>query len=92
MGATRRQSEMLASSGRPLSEIARARLREILHAKCEHIDFERGILFLPDSKDGPEAGLSLCRPTGDPCFSATAKTSVANLARRRALLAPRPRC
>jgi integrase len=29
-----------------------ARLREILHAKWEHVDFERGILFLPDSKTG----------------------------------------
>jgi integrase len=29
-----------------------ARLREILHAKWEHVDFERDILFLPDSKTG----------------------------------------
>jgi integrase len=29
-----------------------ARLREILHAKWEHIDLERGILFLVDSKTG----------------------------------------
>jgi len=29
-----------------------ARLREILHARWEHADFERGILFLPDSKTG----------------------------------------
>jgi integrase len=29
-----------------------ARLREILHAKWEYVDFERGILFLPDSKTG----------------------------------------
>jgi integrase len=29
-----------------------ARLREILHAKWEHVDFERGILFLADSKTG----------------------------------------
>jgi integrase len=28
------------------------RLREILHARWEHVDFERGILFLPDSKTG----------------------------------------
>ncbi len=29
-----------------------ARLREILHAKWEHVDFERGLMFLPDSKTG----------------------------------------
>jgi integrase len=29
-----------------------ARFREILDAKWEHVDFERGILFLPDSKTG----------------------------------------
>ena len=29
-----------------------ARLREILHARWENVDFERGILFLPDSKSG----------------------------------------
>jgi len=29
-----------------------ARLREILHAKWEHVDFERGVIFLPDSKTG----------------------------------------
>src|SRR5262249_51011777 len=29
-----------------------ARLREILHPRWEHVDFERGILFLPDSKTG----------------------------------------
>ena len=27
-----------------------ARLREILHAKWEHVDFERGVLLLPESK------------------------------------------
>jgi integrase len=29
-----------------------ARLREILDAQWQHVDFERGILFLPDSKTG----------------------------------------
>jgi integrase len=29
-----------------------ARLREILHAEWSHVDFERGIIFLPDSKTG----------------------------------------
>ena len=29
-----------------------ARLREVLHLKWEHIDLERGLLFLPDSKTG----------------------------------------
>ena len=28
------------------------RLREILHLRWEHVDFERGCLFLPDSKSG----------------------------------------
>jgi integrase len=28
------------------------RLREILHLKWEHVDFERGLLFLSDSKTG----------------------------------------
>jgi len=29
-----------------------ARLREILHLEWEHVDFERGLLLLPDSKTG----------------------------------------
>jgi integrase len=32
-----------------------ARLREILHLKWEHVDFERGMLLLPDSKTGKKA-------------------------------------
>jgi integrase len=28
------------------------RLREVLHLKWEHVDVERGVLFLPDSKSG----------------------------------------
>jgi len=31
-----------------------ARLREILDAQWQQVDFERGILFLPDSKTGPK--------------------------------------
>jgi integrase len=29
-----------------------ARLREVLHARWEHVDFDRGVIFLPDSKTG----------------------------------------
>lgn len=32
-----------------------ARLREILHLEWRHVDLERGILFLPDSKTGRKA-------------------------------------
>jgi integrase len=32
-----------------------ARLREILHLKWEHVDIERGMLLLPDSKTGKKA-------------------------------------
>jgi integrase len=32
-----------------------ARLREILHLRWEHVDVERGLLFLPDSKTGKKA-------------------------------------
>jgi integrase len=32
-----------------------ARLREILHLHWEHVDLERGLLFLPDSKTGKKA-------------------------------------
>jgi integrase len=32
-----------------------ARLREILHLKWEHVDFERGLLLLADSKSGKKA-------------------------------------
>ena len=31
-----------------------ARLREILHARWEYVDFERGVMFLPDSKTGKQ--------------------------------------
>jgi integrase len=32
-----------------------ARLREVLHLKWEHVDLERGLLLLPDSKTGKKA-------------------------------------
>ena len=32
-----------------------ARLREILHLRWDHVDFERGLLLLPDSKTGRKA-------------------------------------
>ncbi|QAY96439.1 integrase [Methylovirgula ligni] len=48
-----------------------ARLREILHAKWEHVDFERGIIHLPDSKTGAK-----------PIYiSAAARTVLTSLAR-----------
>lgn len=34
------------------SKPPQCRLREILHLKWEHVDFERGLLFLPESKTG----------------------------------------
>ncbi len=60
-----------------------ARLREILHAKWEYVDFERGVMFLPDSKTGKKpiylgaAALailsSLPRIEGNPFIIAGAK-------------------
>jgi integrase len=41
-----------AVAGIRLLILTGARLREILDAQWQHIDFERGILFLPDSKRG----------------------------------------
>jgi integrase len=32
-----------------------ARLREVLHLKWDHVDFQRGMLLLPDSKTGKKA-------------------------------------
>jgi integrase len=32
-----------------------ARLREVLHMRWEHVDLDRGLLFLPDSKTGQKA-------------------------------------
>jgi integrase len=39
-----------------------ARLREVLHAKWEHVDFDRSILFLSDSKTGRKS-VYLSAPT-----------------------------
>ena len=43
-----------------------ARLREILDAKWEHVDLERGMIFLPDSKDRQKADLPFRRGRSDP--------------------------
>ena len=43
---------MTASSIRTRSRVSGARLREILHAEWSQVDFERGVVFLPDSKTG----------------------------------------
>lgn len=40
-----------------------ARLREILHLKWEHVDLERGLLLLPDSKTGKKT-IVLNAPSG----------------------------
>ena len=37
-----------------------ARLREILDLEWAHVDLERGLLMLPDSKDWPEDGRAQC--------------------------------
>ena len=60
-----------------------ARLREILHAKWGEVDFERGVIFLPDSKTGkkpiylsaPALGVmaGLPRIAGNPYIIAGAK-------------------
>ena len=54
------------------------RLREILHLRWEHVDIERGLLFLPDSKSGRKTvilnapamavltGLNISAPTSCP--------------------------
>ena len=60
-----------------------ARLREILHAQWEHVDFERGVIFLPESKTGKKtiylsapalgAMAALPRVAGNPYIIAGAK-------------------
>jgi integrase len=46
------QFDPFAAAAIRLLILTGARLREILHAKWEHVDFERGLTFLPDSKTG----------------------------------------
>jgi integrase len=52
---TSRQSTKIAPSAAAALRLllfTGCRLREILHLRWEHVDFERGCLFLPDSKSG----------------------------------------
>ncbi len=61
------------------------RLREILHLQWEHVDFDRGCLFLPDSKTGrknrhPQRACSRdpqCARTGGPLRSAGRRSGAA---------------
>jgi integrase len=48
----RRKFERHAVAAIRLLMLTGARLREILDAKWEHVDLERGMIFLPDSKTG----------------------------------------
>jgi integrase len=48
----RRFVDPYAAAAIRLLMLTGARLREILHARWENVDFERGILFLADSKTG----------------------------------------
>ena len=44
--------DLYATTALRLLILTGARLREILHAKWEQIDLERGLIYLPDSKTG----------------------------------------
>jgi integrase len=48
----RRFIDLYAAAAIRLLMLTGARLREILHARWENVDFDRGIIFLPDSKTG----------------------------------------
>jgi integrase len=48
----RRLIDLYAAAAIRLLMLTGARLREILHARWENVDFDRGILFLSDSKTG----------------------------------------
>jgi integrase len=51
---TKRSTKIASSAAAALRLLlfTGCRLREILHLRWEHVDFERGCLFLPDSKSG----------------------------------------
>ena len=51
-GCTPDQAHPFAIAAIRLLILTGARLREILHAKWDYVDFERGVMFLPDSKTG----------------------------------------
>ena len=51
----------LAAAALRLLLFTGARLREILHLRWEHVDFDRGLLLLPDSKTGKKAIVLFCR-------------------------------
>jgi integrase len=54
---TRRRTKIgpYAAAAVRLLILTGARLREILHLKWDHVDLERGLLLLPDSKTGKKA-------------------------------------
>jgi integrase len=51
----RRTFDPIAVAAIRLILLTGCRLREILHLKWEYVDFERGMLFLPDSKTGAKS-------------------------------------
>ena len=75
-GNRRFQLDPYAVAAIRLLTLTGARLREILRLQWEHVDFERGMIFLPDSKTGQKAVYlsaaalavlsSLRRPPGNP--------------------------
>ncbi|MGE3246106.1 MAG: tyrosine-type recombinase/integrase [Beijerinckiaceae bacterium] len=54
-GARRQTSDPFAVAAIRLLLLTGARLREILHARWDYIDLERGMLNLPDSKTGKKS-------------------------------------
>jgi integrase len=49
------QIDTYAAAALRLLLLTGGRLREILHLKWDYVDFDRGVLFLPDSKTGKKA-------------------------------------